>query len=172
MRLLSSIFVEDYFMHSSHQRSKRGQGLVEYALILVLVAVVVIVVLSLTGRRVGDVFCSVFYSLGSELPAGSSACPNPYVVIQGISSGQTVSGLLVVEAIVKDDRGTQGLQVTFYVHNQTITESISRYCLGRGDSVCDPFDFSSLPAGEHTLRVEARDAQGNVGSTSITFFIS
>lgn len=37
----------------------RGQGLVEYALILVLVAVVVIVVLTLLGPAIGNVFSSV-----------------------------------------------------------------------------------------------------------------
>ena len=36
--------------------NKRGQGLVEYALILVLVAIVVIVALSLLGPAVGNVF--------------------------------------------------------------------------------------------------------------------
>jgi pilus assembly protein Flp/PilA len=36
--------------------NERGQGLVEYALILVLVAVVVIVVLALLGPAIGNVF--------------------------------------------------------------------------------------------------------------------
>jgi pilus assembly protein Flp/PilA len=40
------------------QREK-GQGLVEYALILVLVAVVVIVILSLLGPAIGNVFSNV-----------------------------------------------------------------------------------------------------------------
>lgn len=38
---------------------EKGQGLVEYALILVLVAVVVIVILSLLGPAIGDVFSSI-----------------------------------------------------------------------------------------------------------------
>jgi pilus assembly protein Flp/PilA len=38
---------------------EKGQGLVEYALILVLVAVVVIAVLTLLGPLVGDVFSSI-----------------------------------------------------------------------------------------------------------------
>lgn len=44
--------------------SKAGQGLVEYALILVLVAIVVLVVLALIGPQIGDVFTQVM----SELP--------------------------------------------------------------------------------------------------------
>jgi pilus assembly protein Flp/PilA len=38
---------------------EEGQGLVEYALILVLVAVVVIVILSLLGPTVGNVFSNI-----------------------------------------------------------------------------------------------------------------
>ncbi len=39
--------------------NEEGQGLVEYALILVLVAVVVIAVLTLLGPEIGDVFSDV-----------------------------------------------------------------------------------------------------------------
>jgi pilus assembly protein Flp/PilA len=39
--------------------NEEGQGLVEYALILVLVAVVVIAVLTLLGPEIGDVFSRV-----------------------------------------------------------------------------------------------------------------
>jgi len=42
---------------------EQGQGLVEYAIILVLVAVVVIAVMRLLGPRVGNVFSSVNSSL-------------------------------------------------------------------------------------------------------------
>jgi pilus assembly protein Flp/PilA len=37
----------------------KGQGLVEYALILVLVAVVVIVILALVGPAIGNIFSNV-----------------------------------------------------------------------------------------------------------------
>lgn len=39
--------------------AEKGQGLVEYALILILVAVVVIVVLLLLGPAIGNVFSNV-----------------------------------------------------------------------------------------------------------------
>lgn len=42
---------------------EKGQGLVEYALILVLVAVVVIVVLSLLGPAIGDVFSDIMNAI-------------------------------------------------------------------------------------------------------------
>jgi len=47
--------------------NERGQGLVEYALILVLVAVVVIAVLLLLGPIIGNVFSRLIDSL----PSGS-----------------------------------------------------------------------------------------------------
>jgi pilus assembly protein Flp/PilA len=43
--------------------STRGQGLVEYALILVLVVLVVIVILSLFGPAVGNMFSNIIAQL-------------------------------------------------------------------------------------------------------------
>ena len=45
-------------------RGKRGQGMVEYALILVLIAVVVIVLLIVLGNQVQNVFCNVSGAMG------------------------------------------------------------------------------------------------------------
>ena len=45
--------------------SERGQGMVEYALILVLIAVVVIIVLSTVGNQVSNVFSNVSAGVGS-----------------------------------------------------------------------------------------------------------
>ena len=39
--------------------SEKGQGLIEYALILVLVALIVIVVLALVGPQIGRMFSNV-----------------------------------------------------------------------------------------------------------------
>jgi pilus assembly protein Flp/PilA len=44
--------------------SDAGQGMVEYALILVLIAVVVIVVLIVLGNQVQNVFCNISGGLG------------------------------------------------------------------------------------------------------------
>ena len=41
-----------------------GQGMVEYALILVLIAVVVIVVLIILGNQIQNVFCNISGGLG------------------------------------------------------------------------------------------------------------
>jgi pilus assembly protein Flp/PilA len=42
---------------------EEGQGLVEYALILVLVAVVVIIILAILGPTVGNVFSNIVQNL-------------------------------------------------------------------------------------------------------------
>jgi pilus assembly protein Flp/PilA len=42
---------------------EEGQGLVEYALILVLVALVVIVILALLGPAIGNVFSNIVNSI-------------------------------------------------------------------------------------------------------------
>jgi len=42
---------------------RKGQGLVEYALILVLVAIVIIVILSVLGPAIGNVFSAVIVNI-------------------------------------------------------------------------------------------------------------
>ena len=54
-------------------RHDEGQGLVEYALILVLVAVVVIVILALLGPTISEIFTDVIDSLGNT--AGATPTP-------------------------------------------------------------------------------------------------
>ncbi len=41
------------------RKLQRGQGLVEYALILVLVAIVIIVILAILGPAIGNVFSDI-----------------------------------------------------------------------------------------------------------------
>ncbi len=43
---------------------EQGQGLVEYALVLVLVAVVIIAILTLLGPQIGNVFSRITNGLG------------------------------------------------------------------------------------------------------------
>ncbi|MGH7667826.1 MAG: Flp family type IVb pilin [Candidatus Dormibacteria bacterium] len=44
---------------SRRDSDEEGQGMVEYALILVLIAIVVIAILTIVGHRVSDVFSNV-----------------------------------------------------------------------------------------------------------------
>jgi pilus assembly protein Flp/PilA len=58
-------------------KREKGQGLVEYALILVLVAVVVIVVLGLLGPTIGNVFSNVLTVLRNPGASASSCATVP-----------------------------------------------------------------------------------------------
>ena len=51
------------WLHSLKRQQPEGQGLVEYALILVLVAVVVIVILALLGPAIGNIFSNIVSAL-------------------------------------------------------------------------------------------------------------
>jgi pilus assembly protein Flp/PilA len=53
---------------------EEGQGLVEYALILVLVAVVVIAILLLLGPVVGNVFSNITYIMSNCRNVGGIGC--------------------------------------------------------------------------------------------------
>jgi pilus assembly protein Flp/PilA len=44
---------------------EKGQGMVEYALILVLIAIVVIVILTIVGHQVNNIFSNISSTLGS-----------------------------------------------------------------------------------------------------------
>lgn len=46
------------------EKNQFGQGMVEYALIIVLVAVVLIVVLTLVGEQISTVFSQILSGLG------------------------------------------------------------------------------------------------------------
>ena len=55
-------FLFDRFRHALTR--DEGQGMVEYAMILVLIAVVVIVILIVLGNQVQNVFCNISGGLG------------------------------------------------------------------------------------------------------------
>jgi len=69
-------------------RSEKGQGLVEYALILVLVAIVVLAVLLLLGPTVGNAFSNIVANLQRFTGGGSG-------VIQNVSATNALGNLTV-----------------------------------------------------------------------------
>ena len=73
------------------QRREKGQGLVEYALILVLVSIVVIAILLLLGPTVGNVFSNVIAFFGSA--GGGAGGPNQIAWQAGPQVTKTNSGL-------------------------------------------------------------------------------
>ena len=65
--------------------SEQGQGLVEYALIMVLVSLVTIITLSLAGSSVKDVFCDVVLTIQ---PGGTDECGLVRVLNAHYSGGE------------------------------------------------------------------------------------
>jgi pilus assembly protein Flp/PilA len=63
-RLSAVYFRGTEFIARHLERDEEGQGMVEYALILVLIAIVVIVILSTVGKRVNNVFSNISNGLG------------------------------------------------------------------------------------------------------------
>lgn len=81
-------------------KNEKGQGLVEYALLIVLIAIVVIVILAVLGRQVRTVFAQVYAGLNGQTLDGSGT----EYVVTGVSASVTgtfscnvsVSGTVVV----------------------------------------------------------------------------
>ena len=58
--MLSDLYIRlREFMASKLRKDEEGQGMVEYALILVLIAIVVIVILQVVGKQVNNVFSNI-----------------------------------------------------------------------------------------------------------------
>lgn len=53
------------FLHLEDDSSDGGQGLVEYALILIFVAVVVVAIASVLGPGIGNIYSNLVTTLGS-----------------------------------------------------------------------------------------------------------
>jgi pilus assembly protein Flp/PilA len=63
-------------------KKEEGQGLVEYALLLVLVAIIVIVILAVMGRTIRGVFAEVYAGLNGQTLTGSGT----EYVVTGVSA--------------------------------------------------------------------------------------
>lgn len=118
---------------------EEGQGLVEYALILVLVAIVVIAVLLTVGPAVGRVYCKIANSL---------------------QAGSCVSGGVITAHNATRPAGTLYVGVTVS-QNTTITVNIpgkpaqSQACT---PSSCPQFSFASVgSSGSGTITSSAGD---------------
>jgi Flp pilus assembly pilin Flp len=154
--------------------SRRGQGLVEYALILVLVAIAVVVVLTAFGQRVSETFCDVVLKIAGRAPS-IAACVTPRITLSGIVGGQTVTGPLSIEALIYDDKGGQSPNIDSVIFTidggsaYSHTETAYHFCMAGDDSApCNTYSFSGLH-GTHVLKVTAHDQDGYTGETSITF---
>ena len=63
--MLTSLMVQaNMFLKTVVTRKQKGQGLIEYALIVLLIAIAVLVTLGLVGGQVQSVFQQIFSNLG------------------------------------------------------------------------------------------------------------
>ena len=115
--------------HSTKMYSEGGQGLVEYALILVLVALVVIVVLSLLGPSIGNVFSNVVDKL-NMLGGG-----NNYIV--AITRADYDSGLQMLHL----DATSDGV----YDPGVTLTASPGGIMVQAGNHYCLNYSLTGCP---------------------------
>jgi pilus assembly protein Flp/PilA len=67
------------FLFISKSKREKGQGLVEYAIILALVAIVVVGVMRVLGPRIGNTFSTI----NNSLPGGVVSAPAAPAVIEG-----------------------------------------------------------------------------------------
>ncbi len=153
-----------------HRRVReRGQGLVEYALILLLVGVVAIGVLALAGQKISEVFCDVVIKIGGTASDSIAACAAPRVTI---SVGNPHGNNYVIEGVVQDNKGGTQPNITsvkFYLDGSLYHEEfVYKYCMFGGDASCSSDDLSE---GTHTIRVVATDADGNTGESSVTLTV-
>jgi pilus assembly protein Flp/PilA len=96
-------------------RSEKGQGLVEYALILVLVAIVVLAVLLLLGPTVGNAFSNIVANLQRFSGGGSG----PITGVAPSRSGNDVSVIVTVSSTT---------DITIGVSSGTILGSNTQSC--------------------------------------------
>jgi len=66
--IFQMIFQAKELLNRIGSRQEKGQGLIEYALILLLVAIVVIVILATLGDQINAVFQSIIDTLQAKLP--------------------------------------------------------------------------------------------------------
>jgi Flp pilus assembly pilin Flp len=148
--------------------NEKGQGLVEYALILVLTTIVVIVMLVVFGQKVKAEYCKVVFSLDPNLDPPACDALEVNCVVTG-----TPPGVIRWEGVVNDTMGPNNVSyVQFYVDGNLFnTEGIYRYCFNGGDSSCTPYPSSQFGSGTHRLTAIAYDADGNTGRCTTTLTI-
>lgn len=96
-------------MPKSEHGMKRGQGLVEYALLLAVVVLATALLLNITGVSINDIFCRVVGSLGGEVCAETScvlAFDDP-AELDSWNARDVKNGNLIIENSQLCNKGTQ-----------------------------------------------------------------
>lgn len=150
----------------SPPRHEQGQGLVEYALILMLVGIVVIIILVLFGETVQKTYCQIVYSVYPD--ADIDVCET----IDVACNFNTGNHWINLEAVVTDTMDDDDIaNVKFYRDGQPVrTEYYVPYCLG-GNPNDQPYCSRYYPpggAGQYKIVAIATDADGNTGQCEAT----
>jgi Flp pilus assembly pilin Flp len=142
-------------------KREEGQGLVEYALLLILVGMVVILALAVFGDRVQRLYCTSVWSIDPDIDA-------PYCHMLETTCQIQTSQPFRLEAVVTDKAGDDNVtKVEFYLDgNLYNTQFYYQYCLQDGNGpLCDIY---TGPTGTHEFSAVAYDADGNTARCSVT----
>jgi thermitase len=85
----------------------------------------------------------------------------PVVAITSPGNGATVSGTVRVNVSASDNQGSAGISNELFIAGTRVATSI-------GGALSFSWNTRKLAAGSHTIEARARDAAGNVTTTSIT----
>lgn len=86
----------------------------------------------------------------------------PSVALTNPTAGSKVSGSVKVNASASDNQGVSGLSMALFINGRRVATSTGSSALSY------TWNTRKIATGSYTLQVEARDAAGNVASTSTT----
>lgn len=157
------------FLSRIRQRAKdrKGQGLVEYALILVLVSIIVIAILTLFGDAVANSYCSVVYAL-NQTAKPPKICHSPMVTCKVTNWTAATFNLEAVIYDPDETDPTRAQKVEFYRGTIDGTPDINqtsyKYCMGTGTTTCNPHSETKGTV----ITAIAYDGKGHTGRCSVT----
>jgi hypothetical protein len=98
------------------------------------------------------------------LSAAVTTNPSPQVSITAPASNSTVSGTLTVSGTATDSAGISQVQVSVDSGTPQVATGTTSWTAS--------IDTTALTNGTHTINVQATDADGNVGTASVTVTVS
>ena len=158
-------------------RKEKGQGLVEYSLILLMVAIATVVALAFFGQSLSDTYCSIMTGL-APLTDPPENCGVSVVKPKVIAQGPTYLNL---EADINDpdadpdDPYGRIQRVEFYIDTMggspVQTEFHHKYCLSGnpGGYPCQNYNTSGLPPGEHLVTIQVYLIDGSIGTATYKY---
>lgn len=143
---------------------EEGQGLVEYAMVIILVGIVVVLIGIVFGDNVKKFYCQGVYAVDPTVDAPGCEYIEMSCVLLGTRPGQ-----VNVRADVTDSAGDDDIETVAFsidgVSNGRPPERFVAYCYSGGDNASCA--YASAPSGTHTISAIATDAENNTGQCSI-----